>query len=215
MKHYVDIETWERKDNYNFFRDFLNPTISITSEVTCGGAKKRAKEAKQSFFLHYLYAILHAANEVKEFRFRIDREGKVVYYDKVDVLTPIKIDEEGHFYTVRIPYHKDFDTFYKEAQAIIQNIPTESKPYSNEEQGSVNTDFDMILLSATPDLYFTSITATQEFRHGSNYPLMNAGKAVIRDNEWVMPIGMTVHHGFIDGHHLARFFQTVEAFLSK
>ncbi|MEG0463229.1 chloramphenicol acetyltransferase [Bacteroides sp.] len=215
MKHLIDIETWERKDNYNFFRDFINPTISITSEVACGEAKARAKERGQSFFLHYLYAILNAANEVKEFRFRIDRSGNVVYYDKIDVLTPIKIDEQGHFHTVRIPYHTDFATFYREAQAIIQHLPTESKPYSSEEQGADNDDFDIILLSATPDLYFTSITATQEFRHGSNYPLMNAGKAVVRGNELVMPIAMTVHHGFIDGHHLALFFKKVEEFLNE
>lgn len=213
MKHYIDIETWERKDNYNFFRNFVNPTISITSEVVCAGAKARAKEAKQSFFLHYLYAILNAANEVKEFRFRHDPDGRVVCYDKVDVLTPIKINENGDFYSVRIPYHKDFETFYAEAQHIIKSIPKESNPYSAEEQSPDSKDFDVILLSATPDLYFTSMTATQEFRHGSNYPLMNAGKAVTRGGELVMPIAMTVHHGFIDGHHFSLFFKKVEEFL--
>ena len=33
MKHIIDIETWERKENFNFFRHFLNPQLSITSEV--------------------------------------------------------------------------------------------------------------------------------------------------------------------------------------
>ena len=28
MKHIVDIETWERKDNYNFFRGFANSYVS-------------------------------------------------------------------------------------------------------------------------------------------------------------------------------------------
>ena len=32
MKHIIDIETWERRDNYNFFRNFHNSWISITSE---------------------------------------------------------------------------------------------------------------------------------------------------------------------------------------
>ena len=30
MKHIVDIETWERKDNYNFLRAFANSWIAIT-----------------------------------------------------------------------------------------------------------------------------------------------------------------------------------------
>ena len=71
----VDIETWERKDNFNFFRNFLNPCITITSEVECTAAKEKAKKNGQSFFIHYLYAILRAANEIKELRFRVDDEG--------------------------------------------------------------------------------------------------------------------------------------------
>lgn len=43
MKHIIDINTWERKENYEFFLGFQNPTISITSEVECAGAKARAK----------------------------------------------------------------------------------------------------------------------------------------------------------------------------
>ena len=49
MKHIIDIKTWERKENYEFFLGFQNPTISITSEVECSGARTRAKAAGESF----------------------------------------------------------------------------------------------------------------------------------------------------------------------
>ena len=49
MKHIVDIETWERKDNYNFFRGFANSWIAITSEVDCTEAYNHAK-AENHFF---------------------------------------------------------------------------------------------------------------------------------------------------------------------
>ena len=197
MKQIIDIENWERKENFNFFRHFQNPQLSITSEVECGGARQRAKAAGQSFLLHYLYAVLRAANEIPEFRYRIDPDGRVVLYDTIDMLSPIKIKENGKFFTTRFPYHNDFDTFYQEARLIIDAIP---------EDG-------LILLSATPDLYFTSITGTQEKRSGNNYPLLNAGKAIIREGKLVMPIAMTIHHGFIDGHHLSLFYKKVEEFL--
>ena len=35
MRHIVDIETWERRDNYNFFRGFVNSWYSITTEIDC------------------------------------------------------------------------------------------------------------------------------------------------------------------------------------
>ena len=212
MKHIIDINTWERKENYEFFLGFQNPTISITSEVECAGAKARAKAAGESFFLHYLYAVLRAVNEIPEFRFRIDAEGRVVYFDHVDMLTPIKVKENGRFFTIRLPRNTDFQTFYTTAKAIINDIDPNGNPYDMEKVGGKDL-LDVILLSATPDLYFTSLTCTQEHRHGSNYPLMNAGKAILKEGKLVMPIAMTIHHGFIDGHHLSLFYKKVEEFL--
>ena len=212
MRHIIDINTWERKENYEFFLGFQNPTISITSEVECAGAKARAKAAGESFFLHYLYAVLRAVNEIPEFRFRIDAEGRVVYFDHVDMLTPIKVKENGRFFTIRLPWNTDFQTFYTTAKAIINDIDPNGNPYDMEKVGGKDL-LDVILLSATPDLYFTSLTCTQEHRHGSNYPLMNAGKAILKEGKLVMPIAMTIHHGFIDGHHLSLFYKKVEEFL--
>lgn len=213
MKQIIDIETWERKENFNFFRRFQNPQLSITSEVECGGAKKRAKEAHQSFFLHYLYAVLRAANEIPELRYRIDPEGRVVLYDQIDILSPIKIKENGKFFTIRFPYHEDFETFYQEARKIIDSIPKDGDPYAAENGEVANGDYGLILLSATPDLYFTSITGTQEKQSGNNYPLLNAGKAITKEGKLVMPIAMTIHHGFVDGHHLSLFYRKVEELL--
>ena len=48
MKHIIDIDTWERRDNYNFFRTFHNSWISITSEVECGEALAAAKASGRS-----------------------------------------------------------------------------------------------------------------------------------------------------------------------
>lgn len=89
MKHIVDIETWKRRDNYAFFRNFLNSWISVATEVDCTEARAAAKATGRSFFLYYLYAVLRSVNEIEEFRYRTDSSGNVVYHDRVDVITPI------------------------------------------------------------------------------------------------------------------------------
>ena len=58
MKHLVNPDTWERRDNYAFFRDFLNPWFSVTTEIDCTEAYAAAKTSGRSFFLHYLWAVL-------------------------------------------------------------------------------------------------------------------------------------------------------------
>lgn len=215
MKHLIDIDTWERKDNYLFFRDFANSWIAMTGEVDCTEAYEAAKRSGRSFFLHYLYTIVRAANEIREFRYRWDKHGQVVYHDTVDITTPIAAPGKT-FYTVRIPYIEDFDTFYRNARHIIESIPADGDPYGTDKQIAEQGDFDVILLSATPKLYFTSITYTQYAPgHSLDYPLMNAGKAVRREGRLVMPLAMTVSHAFVDGAHISLFFEKVEQYLKE
>lgn len=215
MKHIIDIDNWERRDNYRFFLGFHNSWITLTTEVDCTGALPAAKAAHRSFFLYYLYAILHAANQVKEFRFRTDKDGHVVYHDTVDIITPIAVPGKT-FYTVRIPYHEDFERFYAEAYDIVHHIPEDGDPYATDKAIMEQGDYDIIQLSAIPDLYFTSLSCTQMAPgRPQDYPLMNVGKVVAREGCLVMPLAFTVNHAFVDGAHIATFVQLIEKTLKQ
>lgn len=50
MKHPVDIDNWNRRENYLFFRDFANPYYSVTSQVDVTEAYIRAKSAGYQVF---------------------------------------------------------------------------------------------------------------------------------------------------------------------
>lgn len=91
MKHIIDIDAWERRDNYGFFRNFVNSWYSVTTEIDCTEASAAARAAKRSFFLYYLYAVVRSANEVDELRYRTDKEGRVVFHDRVDIISPIAV----------------------------------------------------------------------------------------------------------------------------
>ena len=79
MRHIVDIETWERWDNYNFFRGFVNSWYSITTEIDCTEASAAARASGHSFFLYYLYAVVRSANEVPELRYRTDKNLSLIH----------------------------------------------------------------------------------------------------------------------------------------
>lgn len=215
MKHIIDIDTWERRENFGFFQGFVNSWYSVTTEIDCTEARSAAKAAGRSFFLYYLYAVLRAANEVKELRYRIDKDEQVIYHDRVDIISPIAVPGKT-FYTVRIPYHKDFERFYAEAYALITNIPEDGDPYGTEKILMKQGDYDVVHLSAVPKMYFTSITYTlAEAGNGCNYPLMTAGKAVTREGRLVLPLSIYVNHAFVDGSHLAAFFKKTGEYLKE
>lgn len=208
MKTIIDIDSWERKENYSFFKDFLNPFYSVTCRVNGGQAKAIASQRKESFFIHYLYAIVHAINQIEEMRYRIDTNGEVVLYDKIDILAPIKLKHMTRFSTIRIPYSPDRSLFYREASELISKADTYSA-YSVENDCK---EFDLALISAVPELPFTSITSTQRHRNGSDYPLINVGQM---DKDHSLPVAISVHHGFVDGEHLSIFFRKVQENLDQ
>lgn len=213
MKHIIDIDSWNRRDNYNFFRGFVSSWYSVTTEIDCTEASAAARTVGRSFFLYYLYAVLRSANEVDELRYRTDKNGQVVFHDQVDIISPIAVPGKT-FYTVRIPYCEDFERFYSETYSMITHIPEDGDPYGIEKELSASGDYDVVHLSAVPKMFFTSTTYTvAEAGNACSHPLMTAGKAVTREGRLVFPLSIYVNHAFVDGSHLASFFQKIEEHL--
>ncbi len=217
----INYTTWERRQNFEFFKDFMNPTYSVTCDVECTSAFEKSKEEHSSFFLKYLYAILRAANEIPELRYRIEKnendEDIIVLYKNVSVITPISVGENGRFHSVRIPYNKNFDKFCRTAQEIISNIPQQTNPYAAENKANESRHkfFDMILVAANPQLNFSSMTCTQSGPGGNKKPLINVGKATKKEGKVYIPVFINVHHGLCDGYHLTQFYKKTEEYLKE
>lgn len=208
MKEIIPLETFHRKESVMFFKDFVNPNISVTCMVDASECYRRAKRAGDRFFHHYLHAILRAANEIKELHYRFMPIGDIVYYDKMDVLSPIKLSGHDSFTTLRFPYFRDRAAFISSVNEIIKNAEGESA--FGVEEGL--EDYDVVLVSAVPDLPFTSITYTQKHRHGNDYPLINIGKM---EADGRMPLAICVNHAFVDGEHLSLFYRLVQKYLDS
>lgn len=213
----INLHTWDRAKSYEFYKNFLNPQVSITAEVDCTIAYNDCKENKTSFFRKYLYAILRSVNDVKELRYRIeqiDGEDKVVLYDKISVLTPIQVGQNGEFTTVKVPYHCTFEKFNKVMDEAIERLNADiPDPYYIEDDAEMRGICDLVVVSALPDLHFTSVTATQSCSYGSRKPLINVGKAVLKEGKMMMPVAIAFHHGLCDGYHISKFFKSVEEYL--
>lgn len=215
----INLNTWERAKSYEFYKNFINPQVCITAEVECTAAYEDCKENKRSFFRKYVYAILRSVNDIKELKYRIevkDGEEQVVLYDKISLLTPVKINSSGEFTTIKVPYHLTFEKFNAVMDEIMDGVDKEvSEPYYQEEESDKRGFCDVVLVSALPDLHFTSISPTQSCSHGSRKPIINVGKAVMKEGKMMMPIAVAFHHGLCDGFHISSFYSKVEEYLKN
>ncbi len=194
MKTFVDMQTWERRDVARFFNDFLSPWYSVTTEIDCTRSFRESKERHESFFLRY----------------RLQPDGRVALYDRLDVITPIAA-EGRPFVTVRIPGIADFTQFAEEATRIIRSIKPEDSPYAVEEKMFADEDYGVIHLSAVPKMHFTSMTfTTHKPGKACTHPLSVVGKVTERaDTRLVFPYAIYVNHAFVDGAHLTDFFDRI------
>lgn len=213
MKHIIAEEEFKRKGAIDFFRTFMNPNISLTSEVECTGAKVRAEQRGISFFLYYLHAMLKTVNEIDEFKYRIDSQERIIYYDRIDALSMIRTDENGTYNSLVLRYDADLDIFARHAKQAIETHTVTEDPFAEENKSIEEEELNLFLVSAVPGLSFTSIGFAQRKRFGGFYPLSLVGKMIQKEGKEYIPVGICVNHAFVDGHHLERFFTRVQELL--
>lgn len=209
MRQVIDIENWKRKEEYLFFRTFQNPTVSVTVEVDCTLAYRRAKESGVSFSLYYMHAALVAANCVEELRYRQEGE-EVVLYDRVNLFTPIST-ADGSYRSVLLPLEEDLDVFLKRALPVVERAKR-GEGQAHEEKDH-NRDF--ILISVNPWYRFTSVqTGMPQVPH-ENIPIFTFGKVTEEYGKRMMPVALSVNHGFVSGFQIGCFLKEFQQMLDR
>ena len=108
-KSYLDLNNWNRKEHYDFFRKFDNPTFSITANIDCTAAYHYAKERNIHFYPLYLYLSLKVINQIEALRYRLE-EDNIAVYQTVNGSSTVLRDDHSIGFTY-LPYNKDFDHF--------------------------------------------------------------------------------------------------------
>jgi len=124
MNRKIDIDNWERRDHFHFFRQFEYPFFGICTEVDCTETYHQVKEEGASFFLSYLHKSLVAANQTEPFRYRIVGD-EVLVYDQTDA-SPTINRPNGTFGFSYLHYYPDFSDFVREAQREIEKVRNSS-----------------------------------------------------------------------------------------
>ena len=71
MKQKIDLQTWDRKDHFDFYSRFKEPYHGVNVSLDISTLKERCKAENSSVFMHYLHRAIIAVNEVEAFRYRI------------------------------------------------------------------------------------------------------------------------------------------------
>lgn len=197
MKQKLNLETWNRKEHFLFFKQMEEPFFGITITVDCTKAYEKAKEFEVSFFTYYLHKTLVAVNSIEPFRYRI-MDQEVYIFDKIDVSSTI-LREDKTFGFSQIEYAEDIKQFAENTKNEIARIQSTTGLITREYSENI------IHFSALPWINFTSFSHARSFTWPDSCPKISFGKMMEENGKKTMAMSVHVHHGLMDGYHVGEF----------
>lgn len=209
MSGYLDVETWSRRQQFEFFKGYVNPFFNICTNVDVTDLLDFIRATKDiSFFITCHFFSIKAANEVEPFRYRL-RGDRVLVHDHVHAGTTLLLADEN-FTFVYFDYTDDFELFHLNAKAAIEIAKT-GAPRLDERAAQD----DLIYHSVIPWITFTSISHARKGGRQESVPKIAFGKYREDGSRIRMPVSVEVHHALMDGLHVGRYFERLESYFSN
>lgn len=205
MKRTIDLDSWNRKEHFEFFSTFDDPFFGITASVDFTKNFRRCREEQKPFFLYSVHALLQCVNETEAFKLRIEGD-RVVRYDAIH-LSPTIGRDDGTFGFGFFEYDADFDRFRLHAEQEIARVKNGRGLSFSEHAGRE----DLIRYSALPWFAFSEMKHAVSFGRGDSVPRISTGKLVHEGERRLLPISVTLHHALADGRDVAELFEKLEA----
>jgi len=209
MKTLLDLENWNRKEHFLFFKQFEEPFFGLTVEIDCTKAYATAKQLGTSFFTYYLHKTMVAVNTIESFRYRII-DNAIYIYDRIDVSSTI-MRKDNTFGFSLIEYSPDFEVFAKNTSEEIQRIQNTTGLLTREFPNN-----NLIHFSAVPWINFTSLSHARSYTFPDSCPKISFGKMMIgKDGKRTMSMSIHGHHGLMDGYHVGQFVDYFQELMNK
>jgi chloramphenicol O-acetyltransferase type A len=200
----INLETWERRASFDFFKSFTEPYHGVCLRVDCTETYRYAKEHNLSVFLSLLHRSLVAAHQVENFKTRIVG-GTVWSYELINGGSAVG-RENGTIGLGHYQFRPQIDEFVREAAIQLDRV----RQRDDIERYS---EANLIRYSVLPWFDFTSISHARDFSHEDSAPRITFGKITEAGGRRTMPVSIHVHHALADGLHVAQFVEKFQCCL--
>ena len=176
----------------------------MTAKVDVKELWDYSKENDLSFFVLSLGALLNAVNKVPQLKRRII-DGKVIEYDYLDGVTPLMDEEKGIQREMRVDVPQKYDNILDWHDYVRRH--QENVLYGDGHDFTMDMmerdESNIVNLSCIPWVDFDSMTNCVASGNQIQ-PLITWGKV---NEDYKMPVSITVNHIFVNGREIAYFFK--------
>jgi chloramphenicol O-acetyltransferase type A len=195
----VDPANWARKPYYDFFSTYDNPFFGIVSELDVTQTYQYIRDNGIKFFPATLFLSSLVANSILNFRYRVvDQE--IHLFDEIHTAATLA-RKDGSFGFSWISFTQQFDVFLRAYNAELSEVQNSIGIRANEDAYRA----DGIHYSSLPWIRFTGLSHARSFKTQDTVPKISFGKMEQVGRKRTLPISIEVHHGMMDGLHVAQF----------
>jgi chloramphenicol O-acetyltransferase type A len=196
----IDIENWDRKEQFLFFRDYDNPFFGLTTNLDVTKLLAYTQANNYSFFAAYLFASQQQIHSIPEFRYRIE-DDQVIEYAVVSAgSTVLKENDVFTFcYFDHLPSFQDFNA-HVTAQIEACRKPIVKLIDHDDDQAQIH-------YSVIPWVHFTGLSHPRNYKTDDSIPKIVFGKYEKQAGKIMMPVSVEAHHALLDGFHMGLYFK--------
>jgi chloramphenicol O-acetyltransferase type A len=204
----VDIQNWERKEQFLFFKNLDIPQYQIATTLDVTNFRRYVKKEQQSFYLSFIHGLLTVMNRHTCFKYRFF-DDDVVLYEQINPSFTQAIESSEQFKIVTCQHHENLNDFieYAEKTSFLQG----HKFIDMKEE----VRRDLVYITTVPWYSFTQVTHAHNIDRLDAIPKICFGKYKVKDDKLEMPFAIEVHHAFVDGYHLGVFFEDLQKYLDS
>ena len=203
----IDLKSWKRYDQYEYFKTFREPFFNICSDVDVTNLKKFCVSNDLSFFIASAYILSRTVNCIDEFKYRLNDDG-VICYDKIRVSCTI-LRNDKTFSFAFFNFIEDFELFYQKALETTNRIKK-----STDFDTKANAD-DLVYTSILPWISFRSVEHPKREMKNDSIPRFAFGKLYEDREKIYMPVSVSPHHSLMDAYHVGEFFKIYQDYCTN
>jgi chloramphenicol O-acetyltransferase type A len=209
LARYLDLETWPRRDAFDYFRGFDKPYFSVCARVDVARLKQVvADTGVGSVALACHFIALRLANLHEPFRYRIEGQRVRVHPAVSGSTTVLRADDSFGF--ADFDDQPDFVAFVAAASISIAAARSGRAAFEPKPDAQACIHFTTL-----PWLHFTSFSHARNWGREDSIPKLAFGRVESEGKCAWMPLSVEVHHALMDGVHVGRYVQAFEAALRE
>lgn len=202
---FIDIANWARRDTFEYFKDFDKPYFNVCVKLDAAPLKAAlAARGGGSFSLACYWLATRVAHRHEPMRLRL-KGGRVRVLERMDAAIAVLRDDDSLSFAY-LPDDAAWARFEPGAQAIMEAARTGRTPFDPKVDEEA-----VIHFTITPWLHFTSFSHARNWRREDAVPKIAFGRADADGPRLWLPFSVEVHHALMDGVHLGRYVQDMEA----